>query len=396
MRWWNKTTGSVNETGANSALSANAPAILQLTYQLFSNVKDFATFSCSSPGGRSNVANNVESIHNSIHNSVGGDGHMQYPEVAAFDPMFWLHHANVDRILALWQVLNPDQWIVPTMNTYGSHYELPGTIDSSSSPLAPFHSDNGTTMFDSDDIRSTSRFGYTYPELSDGNMDQSMLQNHVRQEVNKLYNPHNTTLRRRLMSHHRRRDANLALAFSRITLEDARRLGVNNADRQWFAKISINRFAYNTSFALYFFMGEPPADPTTWPSASNLVASQGQFINADVAAMHPEGFPGGTIEGEVALTHILVGGVHHGIIADLSPGSVLPVLQKGLLWRASTPDGCEIDCAELSGLQISVGSRPVEPAKDESCFPTYGEAEWHGDVTQGKTGGTRQYYRLAY
>lgn len=31
----------------------------------------------------------------------------------AFDPVFFLHHANVDRLLALWQTINPDQW-VPT------------------------------------------------------------------------------------------------------------------------------------------------------------------------------------------------------------------------------------------------------------------------------------------
>ncbi len=40
-----------------------------------------------------------------VHNTVGGNGgHMTYPEVAAFDPIFFLHHANVDRLLALWQV----------------------------------------------------------------------------------------------------------------------------------------------------------------------------------------------------------------------------------------------------------------------------------------------------
>jgi hypothetical protein len=29
---------------------------------------------------------------------------MWYTEVAAFDPIFFLHHCNVDRLLALWQV----------------------------------------------------------------------------------------------------------------------------------------------------------------------------------------------------------------------------------------------------------------------------------------------------
>ncbi len=395
VRWWNATTQSQNESAANAALNSNAPAIMQLTYQLFANVKDFPTFSCSLPGGQANVANNVETIHNSIHNSVGGFGHMQFPEVAAFDPVFWLHHANVDRILALWQALNPDQWMDPTKNAYGSYYEPYGTIDSGSSALAPFHSDSGTSMFTSDDVRSISRFTYTYPEISDTSMDSITLTNHVRQQVNRLYNPSMFPSRKRTASRTLRRASNFASAFSRISLDDAKRLRVNNADRQWFAKIEIDRFAYRTSFALHFFMGAPPLDPKWWPTASNLVGAQGQFINADVAAMHRDGIPVGNIEGEVTLTHTLVGGINRGFIADLSPESVLPVLQEGLQWRASTADGCEINCAELSGLVISVGSRSVEPAKDENCFPTYGDVQWYGEITQGKPGGAGQYYRLA-
>jgi len=29
----------------------------------------------------------------------------------AFDPLFMMHHANVDRILSLWQVIHPDVWV---------------------------------------------------------------------------------------------------------------------------------------------------------------------------------------------------------------------------------------------------------------------------------------------
>lgn len=60
---------------------------------------------------------------------------MQFPEVAGFDPVFWLHHANVDRLFAMWQALYPDSYIVPTVNTYGSYYEAVGTTDSGTSGL---------------------------------------------------------------------------------------------------------------------------------------------------------------------------------------------------------------------------------------------------------------------
>ena len=31
----------------------------------------------------------------------------------AFDPVFWLHHCNVDRQLSLWSAINPDIWVEP-------------------------------------------------------------------------------------------------------------------------------------------------------------------------------------------------------------------------------------------------------------------------------------------
>jgi tyrosinase len=58
---------------------------------------------------------------------------MEFPEVAAFDPVFWLHHANVDRLFAMWQALNPDSYITPTANAYGSYYEQVGVLDSGTS-----------------------------------------------------------------------------------------------------------------------------------------------------------------------------------------------------------------------------------------------------------------------
>jgi tyrosinase len=42
--------------------------------------------------------------HNAIHGYVGGD--MSDPNLAAYDPIFYPHHCNIDRIWAIWQVRN--------------------------------------------------------------------------------------------------------------------------------------------------------------------------------------------------------------------------------------------------------------------------------------------------
>ena len=40
--------------------------------------------------------------HNVVHSLVGGAGWMGNPNQAAQDPIFWLHHSNIDRIWAVW------------------------------------------------------------------------------------------------------------------------------------------------------------------------------------------------------------------------------------------------------------------------------------------------------
>jgi hypothetical protein len=51
----------------------------------------------------------LENLHNEVHRAVGGDsgiGQMSTSSSPA-DPIFWLHHANVDRSWAGWEKKNP-------------------------------------------------------------------------------------------------------------------------------------------------------------------------------------------------------------------------------------------------------------------------------------------------
>jgi len=66
----------------------------------------------------------LESIHDTVHVDVGGQGHMGDPAVAAFDPIFWLHHCNVDRVLALWQAAYPGTYVSPGPDLTGSYPHL--------------------------------------------------------------------------------------------------------------------------------------------------------------------------------------------------------------------------------------------------------------------------------
>ncbi|KAK3690182.1 tyrosinase [Podospora appendiculata] len=104
----------------------------------------------------------LEYLHNNLHGFIGGNvwadgiGHMQNVPSAAFDPIFYMHHANIDRLLALWQTVNPDSWFESDAS--------PSATDK----LTPFHhkfASGKVDYFNSDNVRDWTNFGYTYDVL---------------------------------------------------------------------------------------------------------------------------------------------------------------------------------------------------------------------------------------
>lgn len=55
----------------------------------------------------------VEALHNMIHSTCGKAGHMTYLGFGAFDPLFWLHHAQLDRLLSIYLILHPHSYVEP-------------------------------------------------------------------------------------------------------------------------------------------------------------------------------------------------------------------------------------------------------------------------------------------
>lgn len=78
-------------------------------------VYDMSPFNSSSPGGARNPVEGwigAARIHNNVHVWVGGD--MEWSS-SPNDPLFFLHHCNVDRIWAAWQEKHPMASYVPDM-----------------------------------------------------------------------------------------------------------------------------------------------------------------------------------------------------------------------------------------------------------------------------------------
>ncbi|KZV94400.1 Di-copper centre-containing protein [Exidia glandulosa HHB12029] len=101
--------------------------------------------------GASSVSKSLEAVHNSIHIIIGGAGHLGQNDFASFDPVFWLHHANNDRIYALWEYCYPNYWVGAGYNnkntgkftyftqpTGGTFYQLDHSRVDQATDMLPF------------------------------------------------------------------------------------------------------------------------------------------------------------------------------------------------------------------------------------------------------------------
>lgn len=102
----------------------------------------FEEFSCTSLGPES-----LEDPHNTLHGLLGGRGSpltaaMGFVETAAFDPVFWFHHCNMDRLFHIWQTTpnNSASWTPRQIEGFLANSRgLPtGSLLAKDSHLAPF------------------------------------------------------------------------------------------------------------------------------------------------------------------------------------------------------------------------------------------------------------------
>jgi tyrosinase len=110
-----------------------------------------------------NVSGNLESNpHNKVHVQVGGQandiwGLMSDPGIAALDPIFYLHHANIDRMWAAWNALGNSN---PTDPNW-----LKGPTASGDRKFMMPMVDGTTWNFTPAEVDSLSKLDYTYEGL---------------------------------------------------------------------------------------------------------------------------------------------------------------------------------------------------------------------------------------
>ncbi|CAI6335178.1 unnamed protein product [Periconia digitata] len=165
-------------------LDGNRPSMQTRVFGLLALQHDYLPMSNKLQPGDS-----LESIHGTIHDMVGGDGHMLWLQYSAYDPIFWLHHTNVDRLIAIWQELNRESWLATdSTNEEASFAISSGTVVNGKTPLKPFRkSDSRNDFWTSEDVRDWRVFGYTYNDVQNLTDQDTLIS-----RVNTLYGPEAT------------------------------------------------------------------------------------------------------------------------------------------------------------------------------------------------------------
>jgi tyrosinase len=348
-------------------LQQNLASIQQRLYNLFSNYGNYTMFSNEvwMPDPTNTSYDSLESLHDTIHNIAGGgSGHMAYIPFSAFDPIFFLHHANVDRIFAMWQALYPNSWITPSPAVQASYTTSAGEIQDSKTALTPFYAKTDGTFWNSDMIRDPKVLGYSYAEVAgvslQGGKADKKAQSRVRAAINKLYGAPSP--------------ASLAMTWKEemgavpgIRIPGASLIS-NGRYREWIANIRVDKQALHGPFLIHLFLDDMPSDSATWAFADNLAGTMSVFAAPDMPGMNMRNVH---ISGTVPLTAELKERVLCGTLDSLEPQDIEPYLRKHLKVGIRLASGKEVDVADVPSLHIHISSSGVLAPTSKDQLPTW-------------------------
>lgn len=372
-----------NNSLVNTALLAALPEIQQRLLGLFSNSKNFNDFGTKVWSATNNLsaADSIESIHDIVHINGGLKGHMTYVPVSSFDPLFILHHTMTDRLLAMWQILNPDAWMTPMPSGETTFTSIAGEMQNSTTPLTPFFASEDGTFWNSDMARTTEAFGYSYVDTDSSGKKESDLRDELTRKITEWYGGGSWIAALERSQHARglaqeRHDKTRSghLNGLRPDVTDnapdppASAVIKNGRYMDWVINVRVNIEALAGNFQVLFFIGPPPIDASQWLASRNRAAKV-----TFMGTRHQTGSRS-MMAGSAHLTAALVKLVGAGEMPSLDPKHVVPFLEERLQFAVLGGQDTEVDASELEGLHITINS-------GEMTVPEKGSLPQQGPLT---------------
>lgn len=363
-----------------------------------------------------------------IYNARGTLLTMLQLDYSAFDPIFWLHHTNIDRLFSIWQAIYPDRYgieipsiQIPLSNEYsymGAAVATTGTATikagdhlDQDSPLTPFHKDTSGSFHSPESVKDTKTFGYSYPEINGKDIPG------VKKAVNDIYGSNSgQSIARRSAVEQRNTDsqptatvqvstglptasarpsgaarpsgvsATIASGLSEMPSSSNGSLSVlqQGTYQEWITNIRVLKTAVESTFFIHVFLGDFGSDPKRWSIDPNLV---GTHTIANHLVSNPSQIHDTLVTGTIPLSAKLQLDAAKGKLDMRDTAQVSAYLKDNLHWRITKMDDSPVPLDQVAQLKVSVVSSVVMQAQNASDFPVWGEFTLHGDVTDGKAGG---------
>ncbi|KAF2757917.1 Di-copper centre-containing protein [Pseudovirgaria hyperparasitica] len=402
-----------NISKLKSDLNTEQPKLKKRIYDLMTSQKEYRLFSTEATGG--NTGNkeshdSLESVHDSAHmiigsGSNGNNGHMWFLDYSAFDPIFWLHHCNMDRLGAIWQTINPNSYVVESRTTRDNAVLMKDSVTNGDTALVPFTQKTDGTMWTPNTARYTTTFGYYYPETGPGSTSDS-----AKAAVNNLYGPTQTPpTQNKDTAKPKSNSFNLFdwkrsfRQLSERTNEAWEGYAPSVGQREYIATLNYDKFAIDGSYAIYFFLNGGKSSNSTI-SGKNLTSHTdiGLFDSNDASTfMSSPNYVGmhGVLSSTAKMNQSSIGSaaiqllpalqLHHdaGLLESLEENSVKAYLKQNLDWRVLISTGDVLTADEIPSLTIGVISKKVDSVATANTFPTYSDIQTHPEITADKPAG---------
>ena len=339
-------------------------------WTLLSSQANYNAFSTEAllPGANNYNPSSLEALHDNVHILTGGQ--MGIVPQAAFDPVFWLHHAMVDHIFAIWQAAHPNEWLQPWSEVGSTMTYAAGTIEGASSDLTPFHSSPSGGFYNSDNVKDTTTFTYLYADLASGSS--------VADIINSLYRDSQTPVTRKRSLGGRGPPGHIADYINRVLDPTSGR----KVD-EYIANIEVDSQSMEGSFTIFLFDGPfDESNPDGFYNEKNLIGSHGFF-----SSPHAHGDGTQRVNAGISLTNSLISKLNSGDLSGLDSATVTNYLKEKIEWRIVKADGSVVDEDDVPGLQIAILTSKVELPGTDDKIPQWGDFSAMPDVTRGRRWG---------
>ncbi|KAF4444538.1 Di-copper centre-containing protein [Fusarium austroafricanum] len=331
---------------------------------------DFDQFTSKAwrPDGSPHTYTSVEDMHNNIHNYIGTNdtilndeeeieitklmGNMTDVQASSFDPVFWLHHVNCDRLTALWEALNPDCTIAEYPSLLPRYVAVTGIMEGGESSLEPWHQTAQHDMSDyyiandTKELTSTFKGGYYYPETPlEYIADKQAMKTYTTKQINILYGPK----KKRAVPPPPKG------GFQDVKPPVAANPGP--ATRYWQVFLRVKNFALTGTWAIHVFLGELPESTAGWFLSENRVGSVTLLSNRSIrqcANCVSQAENDILVTGTVPLNEALE---ERAVDVD-NVDAVVDYLKRELSWRA-VKDTQNVKLTDDLGLTVGVSAQTV-------------------------------------